>query len=171
MFNNQNTIIMKRTIRTIAILTVLVALDATASAQQKNTQQSDRQQRITREQLAEVEARHIAGELAFSDIATEKFIAAYCSYRKEIWELVPHQRADKKWMSEQENEDRIKQRFAMSEQLLGIRQKYYKEYSKFLTQTQISKVYEQERKLMNRHAKKGFKKQVNKKQVNKKRNS
>ena len=58
-------------------------------------------------------------------------------------------------MSEQDNEERIKQRFAMSEKLLNIRQKYYKEYSKFLTQAQIEKVYEQEHKMMNRLAKRG----------------
>ena len=62
-------------------------------------------------------------------------------------------RPNKQGTSEQDNEDRIKQRFAMSEKILDIRQKYYKEYSKFLTQTQIEKVYEQERKMMNRLAK------------------
>lgn len=62
-------------------------------------------------------------------------------------------RPNKQGTSEQDNEDRIKQRFAMSEKILDIRQKYYKEYSKFLTQTQIEKVYEQERRMMNRLAK------------------
>ena len=62
-------------------------------------------------------------------------------------------RPNKQGTSEQDNENRIKQRFAMSEKILDIRQKYYKEYSKFLTQTQIEKVYEQERKMMNRLAK------------------
>ena len=51
------------------------------------------------------------------------------------------------------NEERIKQRFARSEKILNIRQKYYKEYSKFLTQAQIEKVYKQERLLMKRYAK------------------
>lgn len=45
----------------------------------------------------------------------------------------------------------------MSEKILNIRQKYYKEYSKFLTQTQIERVYEQERKIMKRYAKRGQK--------------
>ncbi len=154
---------MKRTVRIFVIATVLVATCAATFAQQKGTQRSNRQQRITREQLAEVEAKHIARELAFSDTATEKFVATYCSCQNEIWALEPHRRTSGNGTSEQESEDRIKQRFAMSEKILGIRQKYYKEYSKFLSQAQIAKVYEQERKLMNRHAKHGFKKQVNKK--------
>ena len=48
------------------------------------------------------------------------------------------------------SEARIKQRFERSEKILGIRQKYYKEYSKFLTQDQIEQVYKQER-LTRRH--------------------
>lgn len=99
--------------------------------------------------------KHIANELAFSDAVTDKFVKTYCNYQKEIWALGPRQRPSKQGMSEQENEERIKQRFAMSEKILNIRQKYYKEYSKFLTQTQIEKVYEQERKMMNRLAKRG----------------
>ena len=67
----------------------------------------------------------------------------------------PRQRHNKQGLSEQENEERIKQRFAISEKILNIRQKYYKEYSKFLTQAQIEKVYEQERKMINRLAKHG----------------
>ena len=74
----------------------------------------------------------------------------------------PRQLPYKQGMSEQENGERIKQRFAMSEKILNIRQKYYKEYSKFLTQTQIEKVYEQERKMMNRLAKRGQKRSTQK---------
>ena len=143
---------MKRIIRIFFIAIVMIASAPSMFAQQTNTQRPNRQQRISREQLAEVEAKHIAQELAFSDVVTEKFVTTYCNYHKEIWALGPRQRYNKRSTSEQENEERIKQRFAISEKILGIRQRYYKEYSKFLTQTQIEKVYEQERKLMKRHA-------------------
>ena len=143
---------MKHIIRTFVFAIMMIASCTTVFAQQ-NTQK----QRMSREQLAEVQAKHIAGELAFSDAVTEKFVKTFCDCQKEIWALGPRQRPDKQGMSEQENEERIKQRFAMSEKILNIRQKYYKKYSKFLTQAQIEKVYEQERKLMNRHAKRGQK--------------
>lgn len=146
---------MKSIAKILIVAIVMVASCATAFAQQGNPQRSNRQQRISREQLAEVEAKHIAQELAFSDAVTEKFVITYCNYQKEIWALGPRQRPGKQGSSEQENEERIKQRFATSEKILNIRQKYYKEYSKFLTQTQIEKVYEQERKIINRHAKRG----------------
>ena len=152
---------MKHIIRTFVIAIMMIASCATVFAQQ-NTQK----QRMSREQLAEVQAKHIAGELAFSDAVTGKFVKTFCDCQKEIWALGPRPRPDKQGMSEQENEERIKQRFAMSEKILNIRQKYYKEYSKFLTQTQIEKVYEQERKMMKRLANqgkrgKGFHKNMN----------
>lgn len=152
---------MTRIIKTLLITIMMVASYVTAFAQQPN-----RQQRVSREQLAEIEAKHIAQELAFSDAVTEKFVATYCNYKKEIWALGPRQRPTRQGgASEQENEERIKQRFAMSEKILNIRQKYYKEYSKFLTQAQIEKVYEQERNIMKRYAKRG-QRPSNKKQRN-----
>lgn len=140
-------------IRTLLIVIMMVASNVVAIAQQPN-----RQQQVSREQLAEIEAKHIAHELAFSDAVSGKFVATYCNYKKDIWALGPRLRPNRRGRaSEQDNEERIKQRFAMSEKILNIRQKYYKEYSKFLTQTQIEKVYEQERMLIKRHAKRGKK--------------
>ncbi len=144
---------MKRIIRTFLFVIMMAVSYVTALAQQSDLQLANHQQRISREQLAEIEAKHIAQELAFSDTVMEKFITTYCNYQKEIWALGPRHRPDKKDMSERENENRIKQRFATSEKILNIRQKYYKEYSKFLTQAQIEKMYEQERKIINRRAK------------------
>lgn len=156
---------MKRIIRIFIIAVMVAAFGATASAQQSSQQHPNRQQRISREQLAEVEARHIARELAFSDVVTEKFVTTFCDYQKEIWALGPRKQVKRQGSSEQEDGERIKQRFAMSEKILDIRQKYYKKYSKFLTQAQIERVYEQERKIMNRHAKRG-QRQHNKRQGN-----
>lgn len=146
---------MNSIIRTFVITILMIASCATVFAQQSTPQSQKQKQRISREQLAEVQAKHIAGELAFSDAVTDKFVKTYCNCQKEIWALGPRQRHNKQGLSEQENEERIKQRFAISEKILNIRQKYYKEYSKFLTQAQIEKVYEQERKMMNRLAKRG----------------
>ena len=144
---------MTRIIRTLLIVIMMVASNVVAIAQQPN-----RQQQVSREQLAEIEAKHIAHELAFSDAVSGKFVATYCNYKKDIWALGPRLRPNcRGGASEKDNEERIKQRFARSEKILNIRQKYYKEYSKFLTQTQIEKVYEQERMLMKRHAKRGKK--------------
>lgn len=146
---------MNSIIRTFVITILMIASCAMVFAQQSTPQTQKQKQRISREQLAEVQAKHIAGELAFSDAVTDKFVKTYCNCQKEIWALGPRQRHNKQGLSERENEERIKQRFAISKKILNIRQKYYKEYSKFLTQAQIEKVYEQERKMMNRLAKRG----------------
>lgn len=142
-----------------------MAVIITISCANAFAQQPNRQQRMSREQLAETEAKYIAQKLAFSDAVTEKFVTTYCNYQKEIWALGPRHRPNKQEASEQDNERLIKQRFAISEKILNIRRKYYKEYSEFLTQTQIEKVYEQERKIKNRQAKRG-QRRINKPQRN-----
>ena len=149
---------MKYIIKAFVLAIMVVASCATVLAQRPT-----QKQRISREQLAETQAKYIANELAFSDDVTEKFVKTYCDYQKEIWALGPRRHhPNKRGLSEQESEEEIKQRFAISEKILDIRKKYYNEYSKFLTQKQITKVYEQENKMRNRFAKRGQKRLAHK---------
>ena len=108
----------------------------------------DKQQRISREQLAEKQAKHIANELAFDEATTQQFVKTYCAYHQEVWALGPKHKAEP--TNEEEAEQAIKERFERSQQILNLREKYYEEYSKFLTQQQIQRVYELERRVMNR---------------------
>lgn len=106
-------------------------------------------QRLTREQLAEKQAQHIAHDLALDDKVADQFINTYIQSQKEIWALGPrprHRTGDSDAQTEQE----IKRQFEMSEKILNIRQKYYGKYSKFLTPKQIQRVYEIERNMMKR---------------------
>lgn len=141
---------MTRTI-IMAIIMLMTSYNM-VSAQQTEAQNNPTRQRLTREQLAEKQAKHMAQELQLSDAETEKFVKTFSECQKEIWALRPKQQQGNEPKTEQDNEARIKQRFAMSEKILDIRQKYYKEYSKFLTQAQIEKMYELERKDMKRMA-------------------
>ena len=141
---------MQKLIRTFVIALMMTVACAVSFAQSNPTQK-----RISREQLAELQAKHIAHELAFTDDITEKFVKTFCNYQQEIWALRPRLKsanAKEQRMSEQDSEARIKQRFERSEKILGIRQKYYKEYSKFLTQKQIERAYELEQQMMRRLA-------------------
>lgn len=106
------------------------------------------QQRMSREQLAEKQAKHIAHELAFDETTTQKFVETYCAYQQEVWALGPRQKPEP--TNDEEAEQAIKERFERSQQILDLREKYYEEYSKFLTQKQIQRVYELERQAMNR---------------------
>lgn len=121
-----------------------------------NAQQNNKQ-RMTRDELAEVQAKHIASELAFDDPTTLRFIETYKNYQKEIWNLGPrakkNNRIDSQTSTEQDLQVELNARFEKSQKILDIRKKYYNEYSKFLTQKQIQRVYEIEKDVMKRLSK------------------
>ena len=114
-------------------------------------QAPNKKQRLTREQLSEKQAKYIASDLALDDETTARFINTYTQCQKEIWALGSRPRRDDNNNEEQIGQN-IKKRFEMSEKILDIRQKYYKEYSKFMTQKQIQRVYEIEKNMMKRFA-------------------
>lgn len=145
---------MKQIVKSMMVALMMIATCTVAFAQPQG-----KKQRMSREQLAEVQAHHIAEQLAFSDDVTAKFVSVFCQQQKEIWALGP--RLGRK--SATTDEEQIQQRFDRSEKILAIRKKYYKEYSQFLTQAQIKRVYEIERQTMKRFAKKA-KRQAQKRQ-------
>ena len=120
-------------------------------------QAPNKKQRLTREQLSEKQAKYIANDLALDDETTARFINTYTQCQKEIWALGSRPRRDDNNNEEQIGQN-IKKRFEMSEKILDIRQKYYKEYSKFLTQKQIQRVYKIEKNMMKRFAQRKGKK-------------
>lgn len=136
---------MRNLIKILLLAVFLTTYNSAIIAQNSNNQ------RLTREQLAEVQAKHIAKEMAMDDSTSKKFIATYCQFQKEIWELGPHPKSQQSsTTTDEETEEVIKDRFAHSQKILNIRQKYYSIYGKFLTQKQIQRVYELERQMMNR---------------------
>lgn len=119
--------------------------------------QNNQRQRLTREELTDKQARHIAQTMAFDEATTKQFVETYTACQKEIWALGPRMKgARKQTNAQQQTEAEAKQdialQFERSEKLLQIRQKYYAEYSKFLTQNQIKRVYVLERQMMKRLA-------------------
>ena len=113
--------------------------------------QSNNQQRLSREELADKQARHIAHDLALDDATTQKYVATYCAYQKEVWALGPRvKRHSSANATEAEAEQANKARMEQSQKILDLREKYYKEYSKFLTQKQIERAYELEQQVMRR---------------------
>lgn len=119
--------------------------------------QNNKRQRLTREELADKQARHIAQTMAFDEATTKQFVETYTACQKEIWALGPRMKGARKQantqqQTEAEAKEDIAMQFERSEKLLQIRQKYYAEYSKFLTQNQIKRVYVLERRMMKRLA-------------------
>ena len=65
---------MKHTIKTLALAIIMMLSCTVTFALQKNNKQ-----RISREQLAETQAKEIAGELALNDETTAKFVSTFCN--------------------------------------------------------------------------------------------
>ena len=140
---------MEKIIRTLLLAVMMTACCVTTNAQDKG------KQRISREQLAETQARHIAQQLAFDDETTAKFVDTYSRCQKEIWTLAPLKKGVRgAAKTDTETEEAIESRFERSQKLLDIRKKYYKEYSEFLTPKQIQRVYSLEKSMMGRLGKK-----------------
>ena len=139
---------MKR-IFSIAICAIMMAVCTTAVQAQDN---QSKKQRMSREQLAEAQAKHIAYDLALDDATTQKFVKTFSDYQQEVWALGPKVKGPKKKaeMNDAETDQAIKARMERSQKILDLREKYYKEYSKFLTPRQIQRVYELEKKSMKR---------------------
>ena len=109
----------------------------------------DNARRISREELAVKQAEHISETLAFDKATSDRFKEVYCNFQKELWALGPNHG---KQRSDNPSEEEMKQRFERSHNILDLRKKYYDIYSTFLTQKQISRVYEIERDMMHRLA-------------------
>ena len=138
---------MKR-VFSLALCAIMMAV---CSANVQAQDEPSKKQRKSREEIAEAQARHIAHELAFDDATAQKFIATYCEYQKEMWALGPKEHREPKGeMTDAEAEQAIKNRFEQSQKILDLREKYYKEYSKFLSPKQIERVYELEQQAMRR---------------------
>ena len=134
---------MKNVISLLVWVVSLTTFCGTLSAQHNK-------QRLTREQLAEMQAKHIAEKLAMDDATSARFIDTYCRSQREIWALGLRPKQPNHSMTEEETGQALKDRFAHSQKILDLRQKYYALYSEFLTQKQIWRVYELENQMMKR---------------------
>lgn len=144
----------KLVLRLIMVMCMMTVSSTLVNAQiAKPGFQKTERQRMTREQLAQTQARHICNELALDEEKSTKFCNEYCNYMKEFWAIGPKvgkkQRTD---MTDAQAENQNKQDFERSQKILDLRQKYYKRYSTFLTQRQIQRVYEIEKQMRYRLA-------------------
>ncbi|WP_294549999.1 hypothetical protein [uncultured Bacteroides sp.] len=135
---------MKNIIKVLVLAVAMIIFNVSTYAQKSE------QQRMTREQLAETQAHFIAGEMEMNDTTAKQFVETFCQFQKDIWALGPRPKRDSSHLSDKEAEQAMNERFAHSQKILDLRKKYYLKYSKFLTPKQIERVYELERRMMNR---------------------
>lgn len=135
---------MKNMIKILVLAVAMITFNVSTYAQKSE------RQRMTREQLAEAQAHFIADEMAMDDTTAKQFVETFCQFQKDIWVLGPRPKRDAFHLSDKEAEQAMNERFTHSQKILDLRKRYYLKYSKFLTPKQIERVYELERKMMNR---------------------
>lgn len=135
------------TFKTIALIAAFTASVCAANAQDKE------KVRPSREKVAEMQAQHIAADLALDDVTAKRLVETYCSYQKELWAINPRQskeqRKTAKTATDKEIEEQITAQFEHSQKILDLRKSYFKKYRAFLTARQIQRMYHIEKKMMN----------------------
>lgn len=130
----------------LLLASIAVAINMSVSAQEK----SDENRRISREKLAETQAKYIAQELALDDATAEKYVSTYCAYQRELWQLGPRVKHHQGELSDADVEKAMQEQFERSGKIVELRKKYYDVYVSFMNPKKVQKAFELERKVMKR---------------------
>lgn len=143
----------------VVLATLLIGSQLSLSAQNKANQ--EKKQRPTPEQMMQMQTILMIKSLMLDDATAAKFTPIYQKYVKELREcrmmnIKPRVKKDETQATEATKTPRsamtdadiakmLKDQFAQSRKMLDIREKYYNEFSKILSQQQILKIYQQEK--------------------------
>ena len=151
----------------VVLATLLIGSQLSLSAQNKDNQ--EKKQRPTPEQMMQMQTNQMVTALMLDDATAAKFAPIYQKYVKELRECrmmnnKPRVKKDttqsaevnktpKPAMTDADIAKMLKGQFAQSRKMLDIREKYYNEFSKILSQKQILKLYQQEKSNANKFKK------------------
>ncbi|WP_294629292.1 hypothetical protein [uncultured Bacteroides sp.] len=154
------------------ICVVMVALFAgnVMSLSAQNKDNKEKKQRPTQEQMVQMQTKQMVKALMLDDAAAAKFTPVYEKYLNELRECrtmnrrpraekpqgttaAPRKNAEKPAMTDAEIATMLKNQFAQSRKMLDVREKYYNEFSKILSQKQVMKIYQQEKMNANKFRK------------------
>ena len=151
----------------VVLATLLIGSQLSLSAQNKANQ--EKKQRPTPEQMMQMQTNQMIKSLMLDDATAAKFTPIYQRYVKELREcrmmnIKPRVKKDATQATEATKTPRsamtdadiakmLKDQFAQSRKMLDIREKYYNEFSKILSQKQILKIYQQEKSNANKFKK------------------
>ena len=140
------------------------------NAQQHEHGKKQGRKRMSLEQMTDMQANKIIGDLGLDDKTSAKFMDVYRKYMKEMDDLRKEYMPKKPDMKPEDGKMRpmptdaevdkmMRDRFKQSRKMVDIREKYYDEFRKFLSPKQVQKVFDQGRmnqgkfhKEMNRRA-------------------
>lgn len=97
--------------------------------------------RMSDEEIIQMQIRDLIPMLDLDKQAEAKLIKEYTAFRKEIDEISKNARPPQDIKDEKEIEKAIQQNFAVSEQILQIRKKYYTRFKEFMKPSQIQMIY------------------------------
>ena len=128
------------------------------SAQHHENGKRPSRKRMTIEQMTDMQANKIIGDLGLDDKTAAKFKDVYARYMKEMNDLRKEgmdfrmrgriQKGDTlakmkmQMPTDAEVDKMMRDRFKQSRKMLDIREKYYDEFRKFLSPKQVQKVYD-----------------------------
>lgn len=152
----------------VVLAVLLMGSQMTLSAQ--NSDNKERKQRPTQQQMMRMQVDQMVKTLMLDDATAAKFTPVYEKYLKESREcrMMNHKpRAEKDKatatdanakkerpsMTDDEIATMLRNQFTQSRKMLDVREKYYNEFSKILSQKQILKIYQQEKMNANKFKK------------------
>jgi len=98
-------------------------------------------ERMSDEEIIRMQVRDIVSWLNLDKKTESRFVKEYSAFRKEIDGIARNAKPPQDIKSETEIEKAILQNFAISEQILQIRKKYYAKFKEFLKPSQIQMLY------------------------------
>lgn len=121
----------------------------------------------TVEEMIDFECKKLTKRLLLDDADTKKFVKTYTDYRKEFIAIkdkypILCRRNKDEMLTDAQIEEKIQSLFAQGKDMIAVREKYYKEFRKFLTPRQIDVVFDSERHRFNRFKKEGDRRKGNK---------
>ena len=150
----------------VIMAVLLMGSQMTLSAQ--NTDNKQKKQRPTQQQMMQMQVDQMVKTLMLDDATAAKFTPVYEKYLKELREcrMMNHKprtekakatdanaKKERPSMTDDEIATMLRNQFTQSRKMLDVREKYYNEFSKILSQKQILKIYQQEKMNANKFRK------------------
>ena len=145
----------------LVMMVVAVLMGTQVMNAQDSKEQVERRgrKRMTMEQMVNMQANKIIGDLGLDDKTAAKFKDVYAKYMKEMNDLRKEGmdfrmrgRTEKgdtlakmkiQMPTDDEVDKMMRDKFKVGRKMLDLREKYYDEFRKFLSPKQVQKVYDQ----------------------------
>src|SRR5574344_2126511 len=117
----------------VLLLLAVFASSITLFAQDNDKVKKDRP---TKEERIEIMTKRMSSKLMLNDSQSAKFASVYKNYLNEIQELRPQKAEIKGKIDDAQRDKMTREGFAHQRKMIDLKEKYYNEFSKFLTPEQ-----------------------------------